>query len=127
MQALQEFAASTERLFNISCRFECESPVLVPDVAVADHLYRIAQEAVGNAVKHGRASTIVITLDMSDAGTFLRVEDDGVGIAKVPPRSGGMGLRIMAQRAKLIGAAFDIQSSARGGTAVACCLPHAAI
>jgi signal transduction histidine kinase len=126
MQALQEFASATGDLFKVSCRFECESPVLVPDIVIADHLYRIAQEAVGNAVKHGKATHIVISLDINDEGTLLRVEDDGVGLPQPLHSGGGMGLRIMAQRAKLIGALFDIRSSMRGGTMIACSLPHAA-
>ena len=55
MEALEDFAASTSELFKISCRFECPLPVLVNDIHAAEHLYRIAQEAVGNAIKHGGA------------------------------------------------------------------------
>ena len=60
MQALQEFAAATSDMFSVTCRFRCDAPILISDISTADHLYRIAQEATGNAVKHARASSIVI-------------------------------------------------------------------
>ena len=81
MSALQQFASEVEDLFQVSCRFECEEPVLVPDEAVANHLYRIAQEAVHNAIKHGKARNIVIGSPRGNDGGVLTVRDDGVGIA----------------------------------------------
>lgn len=126
MQALQEFSATTTDLFKLSCRFECEAPILFGDVATADHLYHIAREATSNAVKHGHARHIVISLDARDDGTFLTIIDDGIGIPNPAPRKGGMGLTIMAQRAKLIRGTFDIKANAAGGTIVTCCLPHPA-
>ena len=124
MQALQEFAAATTQLFNISCRFECESPILFADASIADHLYHIAREAAGNAIKHGRARNVVIALDARDEGSLLTVQDDGIGMPDQVPKTGGMGLTIMTQRAKLIGASFDIRSTAQGGTLVSCSLPQ---
>jgi signal transduction histidine kinase len=124
MQALQEFAGATTELFKISCRFECEAPILFSDASTADHLYYIAREAAGNAVKHGRARNVIISLDVRDEGSLLTVRDDGVGFPDSVPKTGGMGLTIMTQRAKLIGASFDIRSIAQGGTLVSCCLPH---
>ena len=124
MQALQEFAAATTELFKVSCRFECEDPILFSDASTADHLYHIAREATVNAIKHGRASHIVISLDMQDEGSVLTVKGDGIAIPDPVPQTGGMGLTIMAQRAKSIGATFHIQAQAAGGTIVSCCLPH---
>ncbi len=124
MQALQEFAAATTELFKISCRFECESPILFADASTADHLYHIAREATGNAIKHGRAHNVIISLDARDEGSLLTVRDDGMGIPDSVPKNGGMGLTIMTQRAKLIGASFDIGRSPKGGTIVSCCLPQ---
>ena len=122
MQALQEFAGATTELFKISCRFECEAPILFSDASTADHLYYIAREATGNAIKHGRARNVIISLDIRDEGSLLTVRDDGIGIPDSVPKNGGMGLTIMTQRAKLIGASFDIHSTAQGGTLVSCCL-----
>jgi signal transduction histidine kinase len=123
MMALEEYSANTTRLFRIACDFECESPVLIHDPEAAEHLFRIAQEAVRNAVVHAQPRHIRIGLETVETGLELRVEDDGVGIAKSRPSRTGMGLRIMAQRARLIGAAFAIEGSAAGGTVVTCLLP----
>jgi two-component system CheB/CheR fusion protein len=123
MIALDEFAATTHELFKVPCQFECDSPVLVHDSDVAGHLYRIAQEAVGNSLKHGHPKNIQILLETQEDGTSLRIEDDGVGIPVPFPRRGGIGLQIMAHRAKVIGAIFDVQRRPGGGTVISCFLP----
>jgi signal transduction histidine kinase len=125
MQALDEFAAATRDLFGVSCRFECESPVLVADAVAATHLYRIAQEAVGNAIKHSGATRIVITLETQEDRSVLRIEDDGAGLPDPIPCGDGMGLRIMSNRAKMIGGAFEIARRSPAGTVVTCLLPPA--
>jgi signal transduction histidine kinase len=122
MLALEEFAATTARLFNISCRFECDSPVLVHDAAAAEHMFRIVQETVRNAINHGRATQITIKLETLDDGQELRIEDDGTGMPNSPSRE-GMGLRIMAHRAEMIGGKFRIGPREGGGTVVCCTLP----
>jgi signal transduction histidine kinase len=124
MQALQEFAAATTELFKISCRFDCDAPLLLSDVSTADHLYHLAREATANAIKHGHARNVVIGLEERDEGSFLTVIDDGTGMPDPLPKSRGMGLTIMAQRAKLIGASFTIQAANPRGTLVSCCLPN---
>ena len=123
MEALEDFASSTSDLFKISCRFECPLPVLINDTVTAEHLYRIAQEAVGNAIKHGHAKNIVIHLEASNAGKLLRVVDDGRGLPQSPMSGKGMGLRIMSYRAQFIGAKFSIRRGDKGGTVVSCLLP----
>jgi signal transduction histidine kinase len=122
MQALQDFATATENLFKIACRFECESPVLISDIGTADHLYRIVQEATSNAIKHGRATLVIISLEATDEGTFLRIADNGRGLPRRIPDAGGMGMRIMEQRAKLIGARISFVSREGEGTVVTCSL-----
>src|SRR5262249_1883067 len=62
MSALQELASNTEKIFSVACRLDCRTPVLVEDHAAATHLFRIAQEAVSNAIKHGKARRIAIHL-----------------------------------------------------------------
>lgn len=123
MLALEEFAATTGRLFDVNCRFDCESPVLIHCAAAAEHLFRIAQEATRNAIQHGGARNITIELNTLEEGHELRIEDDGVGLPSELPGTGGMGLRIMAQRARMVGASFDIAARAGGGTVVSCQLP----
>jgi signal transduction histidine kinase len=126
MAALEEMAATTTDLFRIPCTFECESPVLIHDSAVAEHLFRIAQEAVRNAVSHAHAGRIAVTLEATENGLELRIEDDGAGFD--PSRStGGMGLRIMPIRAQLIGAEFCATARSGGGTIISCVLPHLAV
>jgi len=124
MQALQDFAAATTELFKVNCTFECDAPILFTDVSAADHLYHLAREATVNAIKHGRAKNVVISLEDRDDGEVLTVTDDGIGIPEPAPRKGGMGLTIMAQRAKLIGGRFEIKRATPTGTTVSCYLPH---
>ena len=124
MQGLEEFAAISSDLFRVSCRFECDSPVLIRDTVTTGHLYRITQEAVSNAVKHGRAKNIIIQLEMLDDGIALRVKDDGIGLRDPAERNGGMGLRIMAHRASMISGTFDARRSPEGGTIISCEVPH---
>jgi len=123
MEALEDFAVSTNDLFKISCRFECPLPVLMSDIHVAQHFYRIAQEAVSNAIKHGRAKNIEIRLESHRGGKRLRVIDDGAGRPPFSPEGRGMGLRIMSYRADRIGAAFSIRRRDPSGTIVTCFLP----
>jgi len=127
MQALEDFAASASDLFKVSCRFRCEAPVLVPDVAVAEQLYRIAQEATSNAVKHGRARRIELALDVEEDGIALRITDNGIGFSYPGVAlDGGLGLRIMAKRASLIGATFSVESHVGTGTTIVCQLAQSA-
>jgi signal transduction histidine kinase len=122
MQALEELAATNAELFKVSCHFECDSPVLIHDATVSGHLYRITQEAISNAVKHGKARHINICLETIDDGISLRVQDDGAGLPELPPKNAGMGLRIMAHRAGMIGATFSVRRQDSGGTVVSCIL-----
>jgi len=128
MSALEEMAATTTDLFRVRCTFECESPVLVHDSAMTEHLFRIAQEAVRNAVTHSHASHIAVTLETTENGLELRVEDDGMGFEpgkNTKDTKKGMGLRTMPLRAKLIGATFRATSSPGAGTIITCVLPVA--
>jgi len=124
MAALSDFAVSTSELFNISCRFECPEPLFIED-DTAVHLYRIAQEAVGNAIKHGDAEDVVIRLESSDGGCTLRVIDNGLGLPAKPAEDKGMGFRIMSYRSELIGGNFNVRRRNPKGTEVICTLPIA--
>jgi PAS domain S-box-containing protein len=123
MSALQRVATEVSDLFKISCQFDCDEPVLINDVGAATHLYHIAQEAVNNAIKHGNARHVLVTLSrIDDAGT-LTIHDDGVGFPAVPASGSGMGLHIMRYRASMIGATLQVDSDDRGGTRVSCVFP----
>lgn len=123
MQALDEFASTTSKMFGVDCRFECHSPVLVHVTATATHLFRIAQEAVGNAIKHGEVTQITIQLEEGDTGLRLAISDNGVGISSRQPTAQGMGLRIMADRAKVVGGQLSVGTTIKGGTEVVCVVP----
>jgi hypothetical protein len=120
MSALEELAASVENAFEVRCVCDFPEPLAVPDHAVANHLYRIAQEAIQNAVKHGKARNIRLKLKQVRGGIELGVENDGVGFPRKAGRPGGMGLGNMRARAGIIGGALDIRRGKRGGTMLTC-------
>ncbi len=122
--ALQELAASVNAHTPIKCRALCPGPPLVRDNTVATHLYRIAQEAVNNAIKHSRARSIVIQLKTENYQIELTVTDDGAGMADPLPAT-GLGLHIMDYRARTIGGTLSISHPPSGpGTRVYCCAPQ---
>ncbi|MGB9417993.1 MAG: PAS domain S-box protein [Acidobacteriaceae bacterium] len=123
MSALQLWAAEVEDLFNVPCRFQCDMPVLIRDDEIATHLYHIAQEAVHNAIKHGRPQNILIRLTADLGRGTLLVEDDGTGIPKTREHAQGMGLHIMNYRASMIGGTLDVRPGRVRGTAVTCTFP----
>ena len=118
--ALQELADSVQTLFGVSCRFAGSDSVRVRDTATATHVYRIAQEAVNNAVRHSGARQIVIGLTQRRGTTTLTVDDDGKGLPKGPRRGLGMGMSIMAYRAQMIGGTIQFERRPKGGTRVVC-------
>ncbi|MCX5808449.1 MAG: histidine kinase [Proteobacteria bacterium] len=120
MTALSELARNVEKMFGISCRFKCDHPVLIHDNMMAIHLYRIVQEAVNNAMKHGKATEIVIHLGSMNGTAFLAVRNSGLGFRRGTKGKKGMGLSIMKHRAGMIGASLDIRSDINGGTVVTC-------
>lgn len=117
--ALQRLASTTGHLFSTSVVFECNEPVIIPNHQVALHLYRIAQEAVNNAVKHGDAKHIHLGLNRSGDRIVLTVKDDGSGFSQEETIA-GIGLQSIHFRAKAIGGVVDIQSAYDKGTVVSC-------
>lgn len=122
MQALEEFASTNSQMFGVDCRFECHSPVLIHTAVAATHLYRIAQEAVGNAIKHGGATRITILLEDGKMGLRLVITDNGKGFHP-HQESEGMGMSIMSDRAKVIGGVLSVKSRIQGGVEVTCVVP----
>jgi PAS domain S-box-containing protein len=118
--AIQELAASTYKVFNVSCVFDVDERLPITSHLAAMHLYRIVQEAISNAVRHGRADRIWIALESDgNAGLRLGIRDNGVGFRPGADEQKGLGLRLMKYRAGLIGGTLDIRSDAMG-TAVTC-------
>jgi PAS domain S-box-containing protein len=123
MSALEHWAGEVSELFQVGCCFECREPVFLEDEVLAEHLYRLAQEAVTNAIKHGHARNVVIGLAVVKRGGVLTVRDDGCGFDVVSRSQSGLGLRIMNYRAKMIGGSLNVRSSLAGGTVVSCLFP----
>jgi PAS domain S-box-containing protein len=119
MAALADLANRSHQQGKVTCTFDCPAPVAVPDNLTATHLYLIAQEAVHNALKHGKPRNIVIGL-YSNPGLVLRVQCDGIGMPVRPEANGGLGLRIMRNRAAIIGAHLTIEPADPTGTLVTC-------
>ena len=120
MSALQDLTANTGKMFRITCQFECGRPVLIADYSLGTHLFRIAQEAVSNAIKHGKAKQVLIRLSAAGPKIVLMVKDNGLGLPKDLTQTKGMGLRIMHYRASLIGGTLAVQRDLDGGTSVVC-------
>ncbi|HEX4796442.1 MAG TPA: DUF4118 domain-containing protein [Humisphaera sp.] len=120
--SLRELAATVESMFAVRCQFRGESSVPLNDAIAPIHLYRIAQEAINNAVRHGKAANIYIDLFNIEGRVIMSIEDDGVGIdLSVPPT--GLGLRTMQTRARMIGGTLNVERGNERGTLVTCQLP----
>lgn len=122
--ALRELSFNVQSLFNIACRFDCGPAIALTDNSKAVHVYRIAQEAVNNALKHSHAKHIGIILTQSNGSLALTVNDDGIGLPSQPRERRGMGLNIMAYRARMIGGALHVRPGAGGGTVVSLVFPN---
>jgi len=122
LSALQGLAVNADKLTDTACHVEGGTPVVIHDGAVAVHLFRIAQEAVTNAIRHARAKHIVIKLVQSKGQVILSITDDGIGIPKGALHNGGLGLSIMNSRAETINAALQIRRGETRGTQVTCSL-----
>ena len=135
--ALDSLATKVSESFGVRCTFRWDRVAQVREDATATHLYRIAQEAVGNAIKHGKARAIEISLAARGGTLVLAIADNGVGIEKAltddvrqglaPSGSNrvhrpeiGMGLQTMNFRSRVIGGNFTINKRKGGGTVVVC-------
>jgi PAS domain S-box-containing protein len=118
--ALEELALWVENLYSIDCCFRCEQEIDIVDLAASTHLYRIAQESVSNALKHGEPSRIEIELADQAGHLTLTIRDNGKGLPEDAQRGKGMGFHIMQYRARMIDASLQIKGSPGEGTSVAC-------
>jgi len=122
MSALEELASTVSSVYGMACVCEPTQSVLVHDHVAALHLYRIAQEAANNAIKHGRASKVWIRLSAAKDRLSLTVRDNGIGLQTKHPGRLGMGLPLMHYRARTIGAALTVRPGPAGGAIVHCSL-----
>ncbi len=122
MGALAGLASRMSTAGGIKCVLECPSPILMEDTPVESHLFRIAQEAVNNAVKHSEASRVVVRFTKNDRAVRLEIIDNGKGLPKKALLHQGLGLQIMKHRASVIGAELEFKSKSGTGVTVTCTL-----
>ncbi len=123
VRSLERLAANAERLFGITCTFLENNQPVFQDASVVEHLYRIAQEAISNAVKHGMASEVRLDLSANESYARLRVVDNGRGFPTNWEDRKGSGMDIMQFRAQLIGATLEIRNRDDAGAEVLCVIP----
>jgi signal transduction histidine kinase len=125
VQALRGLAARSRDLYGLDVVFRSKVwPQVSLDDAATNHLYRIAQEALTNASRHGKASRVVIRISVSEASFALTIADNGKGLDAARGLSTGMGLKIIAYRATMLGATAEIKTQPGGGTLVSICGPQ---
>jgi len=118
--ALDALAGSIQSMFSIHCQFECQRPIPIHDHETAMHLYRIAQEAIHNAITHGKATEIVIALTRERSSLTLRITDNGRGLIRGKHNGAGMGIENMNYRARAISAKLQFIPRPGGGTVTDC-------
>jgi two-component system, NarL family, sensor histidine kinase UhpB len=125
--ALEEIARNAAPSSQVSCMVESDGNPLYSSLKgpLAIQLFRIAQEATHNAVKHARAKRIVIGIATAEGRIILTIKDDGVGFPADVNKSQGMGLRIMQYRAEMVGGELQIRNGSEGGAIVTCLVPNA--
>ncbi len=123
-EALRILASNSERLLKVSCEVKCKSVPHIQDSVTAAHLYRIAQEAITNAAKHGKAKKISIELASDETKSVLKVKNDGRSFPRAMTKKAGLGLKIMDYRARSIGATLEVRKGTNGGTVVTCLFPN---
>ena len=123
VSALKSMADDTQKAMGVKCRFSCSKHASVNNMAEAKQIYRIAQEATTNAVRHGKATHINIALRITKTNTILSVENDGLDFPGHKSERKGFGLKIMEYRSDLIGGTLTISKGKKSGTLVTCIIP----
>ena len=118
--ALRELAASVNDLYGTKCVCRFDPASRVADLVLATHLYRLAQEAISNAVRHGRATRVSLRLSGRPGSVALTIRDNGRGLRAKPSGKHGLGLSLMNYRARLMGAALEIRPGRSVGTVATC-------
>jgi signal transduction histidine kinase len=123
-ECLIELVQQSQTLYSITCQFQMSSDLAIEDPEVARHLFRITQESINNAVRHGNADTISITLQKDNDFGILTIRDNGSGLKPGPQNTDGMGLHNLKSRARMINATIQISNDERGGVSVICKFAH---
>ncbi len=120
IKALSDLALETVENYHIPCIFKHDGSIIIYDDLMAINLYRIAQESLHNAVRHGNPKKIGLSMYMKDGSNVMEIQDDGSGFRGKTVDHTGMGLRIMEYRSGLIGGEIEIANNNAGGTTVTC-------
>jgi PAS domain S-box-containing protein len=120
--ALQDLASEIRNRYHINCRFLMPRSITITDPNATIHLYRIAQEAIGNAMRHGHARNISLELAESDGRVSLVIQDDGRGLPR-RQKKWGLGMHSMRYRAKMLGGWLNVCPAVKRGTDVICSFP----
>ena len=120
MMALRQLAANTEHAHDIKCACDIRRPVFIHDNNVATNVYRIAEEAIANALQHGAATEITITLSETRDGVTLTARDNGRGLPPKFVENGGLGLHMMRYRARMVGGSLELRRHLGRGVTVSC-------
>ncbi|MGE5466008.1 MAG: PAS domain S-box protein [Ignavibacteria bacterium] len=120
-----QLADNVERTFEVKCEVRADRDFAADDPGVAINLFRVVQEAISNAVRHGKATRVIIAMRRESSAMVLEVEDNGCGLqnGEAPPGKGGLGMHTMRYRAGLIGAQLHIGNGESGGVKVVIALP----
>lgn len=121
--SLQRLTLHTQKLYNIPCAFRSNATLNSINDDTAYQIYRIAQEAITNAVKHSNPSTITVTLHQDEQHLTLKITDDGTGLNPAQQREGGQGMQIMRYRTRILNGDLHIESQNSEGTSVSCVIP----
>lgn len=119
ISALHELAGSIEKTCGVRCSVRADNNVSVQDNVLATHIFRIAQEAINNSIKHGKAKNVEVSLVSNGDRVELSVTDNGAGILP-EAKMDGLGLRIMHYRARRIGGSLEVATTEKGGTRITC-------
>jgi signal transduction histidine kinase len=123
--ALHLLAETIRTNHRTACTCAVNADIKIEDPEKETHIYRIAQEAANNALRHGHPSKIKLSLQhMGEHEAVLKIEDNGSGLGKSTREHAGIGLRVMDYRANLIDGSLTIKSRARGGVSVVCRFPY---
>lgn len=123
VDALEDLCANTESVFRVACKLQCKETLSRLDTNTQAQLFRITQEAVHNAISHGKAARIKIGLSTENGRGTLNIQDNGIGLPATPEIHEGIGLHTMAYRARLISGTLEVVPHAPHGTAVVCQFP----
>lgn len=122
---LQQLANNVESIYKTHCEFICEEECEVDDSLVVINLFRISQEAISNAIKHGKSTKITLKMISKPNLMTLEIADNGCGIdsSRKPDTKSGLGMNTMQYRASLLGASLHIHATPTGGTSIFISLP----